>query len=83
MTSNGYNIGHLIGIFIFGFVLFCYPVLSIFNVKIMLLGIPMLFIYIFAVWLGLIFLIYLASRERAKPKEPKSSDSILPSDSLS
>ncbi len=82
MTGNLYKSPRLIGIFIFSTILFCYPVLTMFSSKAMLYGIPMLYVYIFAAWIGIIFLIYLATRKSRKPRLPKSSDAILPTDSL-
>ncbi len=82
MTSNLYISARLIGIFIFGGVLFCYPILTMFSINAMLYGIPILYMYIFAAWIGLIFLIYLATRKNKKAKLPKLSDAILPTDSL-
>ncbi|HEX4857584.1 MAG TPA: hypothetical protein VFV17_01105, partial [Usitatibacteraceae bacterium] len=48
----------LIAIFLLGFVLFNYPVLALFNVQSMVLGIPLLFIYLFLAWLVLILLMF-------------------------
>lgn len=82
MVGNLYKSARLIGIFILGCVLFCYPILTMFNLQSMLFGIPWLYMYIFAAWIGLIFLIYFATRTNKKPKLPKLSDAILPTDSL-
>lgn len=79
MLSNGSKYSRFIGIFVLGCVLFCYPVLSIFNNTSALFGISVLFIYIFAAWMGLLLLIHLAftngvkptkHEEKAKPPEP-------------
>jgi len=40
----------LIALFIFGCLLFNYPVLSLFNVASEFLGMPVLYAYIFAAW---------------------------------
>lgn len=81
MPGNISNSGKLIGIFILGCVLFCYPILSIFNSKTLFWGIPILYMYIFAAWIGLIFSIYLGARTHAKSKISKASDVIPTTDS--
>ena len=50
----------LICIFLLGEVLFNFPILDLFNVGATLLGIPVLFAYIFLAWAVLIALMYLA-----------------------
>jgi len=50
----------LIGLFIFGCVLFNYPVLSLFNVASEAFGVPVLYAYIFAAWALLVALMALA-----------------------
>ena len=40
----------LIALFIFGCLLFNYPVLSLFNVVAAVFGVPVLYAYIFAAW---------------------------------
>ena len=55
----------LIALFIFGCLLFNYPVLSLFNVAAMALGVPVLYAYIFAAWallIGLLALVVERSR---------------------
>ena len=37
-----------------GMVLFNFPVLAIFNVPAMLFGVPVLYVYVFVAWVGLI-----------------------------
>ena len=44
----------LIAAFLFGCLVFNYPILAVFNQDGTLYGIPLLFIYIFGVWLLLI-----------------------------
>ena len=50
----------LVALCIFGLALFNYPILAIFNVRGDVLGIPVLYAYIFAAWLLLIGLMALA-----------------------
>ncbi len=44
----------LIAAFLFGCLVFDYPILALFNQEGTVYGIPMLFVYIFGVWLLLI-----------------------------
>ncbi|GAB4181469.1 MAG: hypothetical protein OHK0026_11720 [Rhodocyclaceae bacterium] len=44
----------LAGIFLFGWALFNYPLLYLFNRPLDLAGIPLLYAYVFAVWAALI-----------------------------
>jgi len=61
--------GRYIGLFLLGCFLFCYPVLTIFNLPYRLFGIPLLFFYLFAVWSLLISLIVFCA---------KISDTVYP-----
>jgi hypothetical protein len=54
----------LIALFIFGCLLFNYPVLSLFNVAAVFFGIPVLYAYIFAAWALLVALMALAVEAR-------------------
>ena len=47
----------LVGIFLLGCLLFNYPLLALFNVKSTVLGIPLLYAYLFAAWAALIALL--------------------------
>jgi len=47
----------LIGLFLLGYLLFNHPLLSLFNLPKMVLGIPLLYGYLFAVWVLLIVLV--------------------------
>ena len=46
----------LVAVFLVGFVLFNYPVLSLFDRTATLFGVPLVFAYLFLVWAVLIFL---------------------------
>ncbi len=78
MTEGGHRYERMIGIFLLGCVLFCYPMLSIFSAGSLVFGIPLLFVYLFCVWLGLIVLIYLATRDRPPSEAPEASPSPAP-----
>ncbi len=60
----------LFGVFLLGCVLFNFPILSLFNLDRSVFGIPMLYIYLFAVWAVVIGLIGLAQRS-VRPSGPR------------
>jgi hypothetical protein len=55
----------LVGLFLLGCLLFSYPMLVLFNVRATVLGIPLLYAYLFAAWITLIVLVALVM-ERAE-----------------
>ena len=57
MRPPNFDNQRLIAIFIFGAVLFNYPILSLFNQSGSMFGIPLLYVYIFAAWAGVIGLV--------------------------
>ena len=60
MPQDRLKSGRLIALFLMGVVLFNHPILSLFNRNLMLLGIPLLYFYIFLAWclvIGCIILI--------------------------
>ncbi len=46
----------LVAVFLCGCVLFNYPLLSLFDRRVDVFGIPLIYVYIFAAWAGLIAL---------------------------
>ncbi len=62
----------LIALSLLGCVLLNYPILSLFNLNITLMGIPLLYLYIFAVWFLLIILIAFATKSSRKDAETQS-----------
>ena len=50
MNKQGIDTQRLIALFLLGWVLFNFPMLSLFNQQATLLGIPSLYVYIFAAW---------------------------------
>jgi hypothetical protein len=59
MTMDAVRNKRLIALFLFGYLLFNNPFLSLFNLPKMVWGIPLLFGYMFGVWMILIILIML------------------------
>ena len=56
-------------------VLFSYPILTLFNIDTMVLGVPLLYVYVFSIWGVLIFMIFIATGLRAKAGVPESESS--------
>ena len=56
MTPENKKSKRLVALFLFGFVLLNYPILSLLNLDITVFGIPLVYIYIFGIWSLLIFL---------------------------
>lgn len=52
----------LVALFLLGCLLFSYPLLSLFNVGGTVLGIPLLYAYLFGAWAALIVLMILTER---------------------
>ena len=80
MTTGAVLTWRLIGLFILGCVLFSYPVLTMFSVKTMLFGIPLLYLYIFISWMMIIVFLYLVSRKSTKKRQQAPPDSFFISD---
>jgi hypothetical protein len=62
MTPDSRKIRRLAGIFLLGWVLLNYPILSVFNRPAFWAGIPLLYVYVFAAWSLIIALLAVASR---------------------
>ena len=56
MTPESKKNKRLVALFLFGFVLLNYPILSLLNLNISVFGLPLVYIYIFGIWGLLIFL---------------------------
>lgn len=62
MTPKTIKRNRLIGLFILGVLLFNFPIISIFNVPYYVFTMPILFVYLFIVWVLFIILIMLITR---------------------
>lgn len=54
----------LVVLAVLAFALFNYPLLSLFDVDVIVLGVPLVWLYVFVSWGVLIVLVGLATRER-------------------
>jgi len=66
----------LVGLFLLGCVLFNYPLLSLFNLKTMIFGVPLLFFYVFTGWTVLILLAAITTKARGHSPS-KSEDKTV------
>ena len=79
MINRKSKTGRLVALFLLGNVLFNYPILTIFNLKLIFFGIPLLYLYIFTVWSALIIAIIYVTQTR---RHPLSTDIYTPSDTV-
>ncbi len=59
---------------ILGLLLLSYPLLQIFNFDIFVIGVPLLFFYIFGVWIMAIIGLYAVSRQFIPPGPPDKKE---------
>jgi hypothetical protein len=67
MTPDRLINRRLVGVFLLGWILYNYPILSLFNLPAVFLGIPLLFGYMFFAWalvIGIVILITPIRRPR-------------------
>jgi len=64
MTKSSRRGPRLVALFLLGCLMFNYPLLALFNVRATLLGIPLLYAYLFAAWALLIALVALVTGRR-------------------
>ena len=64
MKKSGPAASRLVCIFLLGCLLFSYPLIAIFNVSGRVLGVPILYAYLFTAWAGLILLVALLMERR-------------------
>ena len=75
MTPENKKYKRLVALFLFGLILFNYPILSLLNLDILVFGLPLMYIYIYGIWGLLILLAALATRNRPKETIDNSTDS--------
>jgi hypothetical protein len=81
MIDEKSKTSRFVGLFFLGNFLFCYPVLTLFNSNIMILGIPIFFLFFFLAWLGLISLMIVGTETSPRILMNKSTFSEDKSDS--
>ena len=54
----------LVALAVLAFLLFNYPLLRLFDVNVIVLGVPLVWLYVFVVWAALIALVGLSVRDR-------------------
>jgi hypothetical protein len=59
MAHRAMQAQRLVALFVLGWLLFSYPLLALFDNGGVVLGIPVLYAYLFGVWIGLIALMIL------------------------
>lgn len=64
MTDENNRAHRLVALFFIGYLLFNYPLLSLFNRSDTFLGIPLLYAYLFGAWILLIVLVLIVSASR-------------------
>ena len=74
MTPDNRKSKRLVALFLFGFLLLNYPILSLLNLDITVFAIPLVYIYLFGVWSLLIFLSALVM-SRSKKRLNSSEES--------
>lgn len=62
MTRDNIKGRRLAGLFLLGLLLFNFPLLSLFNRPVMVLGVPLLYLYLFVAWWVIILLTLAISR---------------------
>jgi len=74
MTRDSKINKRLVALFLLGCVLLNYPILSLFNLEILVFGLPLLYIYIFSIWCLLISLTALTTLFRSRQRANESGD---------
>ena len=74
MTPDSKINKRLVALFLLGCVLLNYPILSLVNLKILIFGLPLLYVYIFGVWCLLISLTALATLFHSRKRADDSGD---------
>jgi hypothetical protein len=74
VTTDELKTRRLVSLFLLGWVLFNYPILSLFNLPVAISGIPLLFVYVFVTWALLIVCIFLVTKFTYQPPFGHLSD---------
>jgi hypothetical protein len=74
MTRDSKINKRLVALFLLGCFLLNYPILSLVNLEVLILGLPLLYIYIFGVWCLLISLTALVTFSYSRKRANDSGD---------
>ena len=66
MTGEAVRTKRLIGLFLLGYLLFNYPLISLVNLPALVTGIPLLYAYIFGAWVLIILLVALITSRTSR-----------------
>jgi hypothetical protein len=77
MMKSGLRGEKLTWIFLLSSIVISYPILTIFNVNVLVWNIPLLYLYIFLVWIAIILAVYLVIG-RKQPAAPTEDSEIFP-----
>ncbi len=64
MAHRAVRAQQLVALFVLGWLLFSYPLLSLFNIGGVVAGVPVLYAYLFGVWIALIVALILIVERR-------------------
>lgn len=75
MTRDSKINKRLVAIFLLGFTLLNYPLLSLFKPDVLIIGLPLLYVYVFGVWCLLIGLtaLVMATASKGSPDDSENS----------
>lgn len=71
MRRPGLGAERLVGLFLIGAAAFSPPVLTLFNKPLLVVGIPLLYLYLFALWIVLVVLAGVVVTQLVPNGEPK------------
>ena len=74
MTRDKMNARRLVGLFLLGALIFNFPLLSLFNLPILILGIPAFYLYLFVAWFTIIFSMLILSRSTPDQQLPERDE---------
>lgn len=73
-SAQGLKAERLVALFLAGWIAFNPPILGLFGVPVMVFGVPLLYLYLFVGWAGLIALAALIVERRDPPVGPAAPD---------
>ncbi len=74
MTRDSKINKRLVALFLLGCLLLNFPIISLFNLEILIFGLPLLYVYIFIIWCLIIGLTALATLFRSRQRANDSGD---------